>query len=108
MWVKFSHHFTDNAGGLYVSLFWAKTHFAHHEQNASLNGFQTITRIWKCTRVNDGVGVFEKGIPHLGGDINVFDTFDCIVCRGVGRHLSSFVTHTSTAGISGKRTTMKD
>ena len=39
MWVKFSHHFTDNAGGLYVSLFWAKTHFAHHEQNASLNGF---------------------------------------------------------------------
>jgi hypothetical protein len=71
MGVELSHNLTGYAGGLNVTPIWSEPHLTHLIDDSALNWLESVSDIWKGARVNDGVGVLQKGLPHLLGDINV-------------------------------------
>ena len=73
--VKLSHDLAHYAGGLDVSLFWGEPHLGHLVDDATLDGFEAVSRVGEGPGVDDRIGVFQEGALHLIGQFDVDDSF---------------------------------
>ena len=75
MWMEFAHDVPDDAGALHVWAIGSQPHLSHLKQDPALDRLKSITRVRQSPRVDDRVGVLQKGSAHLVGNVDVDDAF---------------------------------
>ena len=63
--VKLTHDLADHALGLHMTTIRTQTHLVHLKEDATLDRLEAVSRIRKCTRMDNGDGIFEEGTPHF-------------------------------------------
>jgi hypothetical protein len=53
----------------------AQTHLAHLEENSALHWLESVSGIRKGSCVDYRIGVFQERLLHLGGNVNIVNSF---------------------------------
>ncbi|MNV93449.1 hypothetical protein D3C71_1881450 [compost metagenome] len=82
MRVILTHHVPGDAGAFDVFLVPVDAELAHPVEDAAMNGFQTVTHVWKRAADDDAHGVIEIGPLHFLDDGNRLDAWRSLSAAG--------------------------